>query len=130
MFLASLRQSAPDFNGQVFVAAPQRNERWTQNPAITDTEIRALIQALSGKISPFENKHFGEYYPYGNKIEAPSVLPGGEPFVFFDTDTLIIGDMDSVPFDFNCPSASLKIEGTWPAIELYGPGYTATWKNL
>ena len=109
MFLASLRQSAPDFNGQVFVAEPQRNERWTQNPAITDPEIRALIQALSGKISPFENKHFGEYYPYGNKIEASSVLPGGEPFVFFDTDTLIIGDMDSVPFDFNCPSASLKI---------------------
>ena len=34
LFLASLRQSAPDFNGQVFVAEPQHNERWDQNPAI------------------------------------------------------------------------------------------------
>ena len=61
MFLASLRQSAPDFNGQVFVAEPQHNERWTQNPAITDPDIRALIKALGGKITPFENKNFGEY---------------------------------------------------------------------
>ena len=130
LFLASLRQSAPDFNGQVFVAEPQHNERWDQNPAITDPEIREVIENLGGKITPFENTHFGGYYPYGNKIEALSVLPEGEPFVFFDTDTLITGALDRVPFDFERPSASLKVEGTWPVIELYGPGYTATWKNL
>ena len=54
-----------------------------------------------------ENSHFGEYYPYGNKIEARSVLPEGEPFLFFDTDTLITGAFDRVPFDFKRPSASL-----------------------
>ena len=129
LFLASLRQSAPDFNGQVFVAEPQHNERWDQNPAITDPEIREVIEKLGGKITPFENTHFGGYYPYGNKIEALSVLPEGEPFVFFDTDTLITGALDRVPFDFERPSASLKVEGTWPVIELYGPGYTATWKS-
>ena len=130
LFLASLRQSVPDFNGQVFVAEPQHNERWDQNPAITDPEIREVIENLGGKITPFENTHFGGYYPYGNKIEALSVLPEGEPFVFFDTDTLITGALDRVPFDFERPSASLKVEGTWPVIELYGPGYTATWKSL
>jgi len=130
LFLASLRQSAPDFNGQVFVAEPQHNERWDQNPAMTDPEIREVIENLGGKITPFENTHFGGYYPYGNKIEALSVLPEGEPFVFFDTDTLITGALDRVPFDFERPSASLKVEGTWPVIELYGPGYTATWKSL
>ena len=130
LFLASLRQSAPDFNGQVFVAEPQHNERWDQNPAITDPEIREVIEKLGGKITPFETTHFGGYYPYGNKIEALSVLPEGEPFVFFDTDTLITGALDRVPFDFERPSASLKVEGTWPVIELYGPGYTATWKSL
>ena len=129
LFLASLRQSAPDFNGQVFVAEPQHNERWDQNPAMTDPEIREVIENLGGKITPFENTHFGGYYPYGNKIEALSVLPEGEPF-FFDTDTLITGALDRVPFDFERPSASLKVEGTWPVIELYGPGYTATWKSL
>ena len=130
LFLASLRQAAPNFNGQVFVAEPQHNERWDQNPAMTDPEIREVIENLGGKITPFENTHFGGYYPYGNKIEALSVLPEGEPFVFFDTDTLITGALDRVPFDFERPSASLKVEGTWPVIELYGPGYTATWKSL
>ena len=130
MFLASLRQSAPDYKGQVFVAVPQHTERWNSNPTITDPEIRALIKTLGGTISPFENTHFGEDYPYGNKIEALSVLPEGEPFVFFDTDTLITGAIDSVPFDFERPSASPKVDGTWPVIELYGPGYTATWKSL
>jgi hypothetical protein len=97
---------------------------------MTDPEIREVIENLGGKITPFENTHFGGYYPYGNKIEALSVLPEGEPFVFFDTDTLITGALDRVPFDFERPSASLKVEGTWPVIELYGPGYTATWKSL
>jgi len=35
-----------------------------------------------------------------------------------------------VPFDFERPSASPKVDGTWPVIELYGPVYTATWKSL
>jgi len=57
-------------------------------------------------------------------------LPKGEPFVFFDTDTLIIGDLAAVPFDFDRPSASLRREGTWPQPQLYGPGYTGLWKSL
>jgi len=130
LFLANLRQSAPDFKGPVFVSEPQQNERWDHNPAITDPEIREVIENLGGKITPFENTDFGGYYPYGNKVKALSVLPEGEPFVFFDTDTLITVALDRVPFDFERPSTSLKFEGTWPVIELYSPGYTATWKSL
>ncbi len=79
---------------------------------------------------PSKSRHFGHAYPQGNKIEALFALPAGEPFVFFDTDTLILGDLSRVPFDFERPSASLRREGTWPVIELYGPGYTETWKAL
>lgn len=79
---------------------------------------------------PFEARHFGSDYPYGNKIEALFALPKGEPFVFFDTDTLVTGDLADVPFDFSKPSASLRVEGTWPQIELYGPGYGKIWKSL
>ena len=57
-------------------------------------------------------------------------MPAGEPFVFFDTDTLILDDIEAVPFDFNKPAASMKREGTWPEEELYWPGYTAVWKSL
>ncbi len=130
LFVASFRAANPDFPGKLFVAEPQPGPRWSRDPRIADKPARALLEALGAIIIPFENAHFGESYPYGNKIEALAALPAGEPFVFFDTDTLIMGDLTQVPFDFHRPSASRRVEGTWPRIELYGPGYTATWKSL
>lgn len=130
LFAASLRASAPDFAGRLFVAEPQNNDRWWNDPRITNAEVRAALTDLGAEILPFENRHFGEAYPYGNKIEALTALPKGEPFVFFDTDTLITGPIDQIAFDFDRPSASMRREGTWPTIELYGPGYTEIWKSL
>ena len=49
---------------------------------------------------------------------------------FFDSDTLVLDELTRVPFDFDRPTASLRREGTWPEIELYGPGYTRIWKSL
>lgn len=130
LFAASLRESAPDFAGRLFVAEPQNNDRWWNDPRITNADVRAALTDLGAEIIPFENRHFGEAYPYGNKIEALAALPKGEPFVFFDTDTLITGPIDQIAFDFDRPSASMRREGTWPTIELYGPGYTEIWKSL
>lgn len=130
LFAASLRASAPDFAGRLFVAEPQNNDRWWNDPRITNADVRAALTDLGAEIIPFENRHFGEAYPYGNKIEALAALPKGEPFVFFDTDTLITGPIDQIAFDFDRPSASMRREGTWPTIELYGPGYTEIWKSL
>lgn len=130
LFLVSLRAKSPNFKGRVFIAEPAHTDKWSRNPAMNNQEVRDLIQDLGGSIVKFENKVFGEWYPYGNKIECLSALPAGEPFVFFDSDTLILDDITDVPFDFDRPSASRKVEGTWPEIELYGPGYTQTWKSL
>jgi hypothetical protein len=47
--------------------------------------------------------------------------------VFFDSDTLVTGNLNDVPFDLNRPTASMAREGTWPEIQVYGPGYNATW---
>jgi len=79
---------------------------------------------------PFENRHFGQKYPYGNKIEALFALPKGEPFIFFDSDTLVTGALSTLPIDFEQPSASMRVEGSWPKPDLYGPGYTGIWKSL
>lgn len=129
LFAASLRDRG-GAGYRLIVAEPMAGPLWPQNPAIRDPEVRALLIELDAEIRPFESTHFGAAYPYGNKIEALSVLPEGEPFVFFDTDTLILDRLDRVPFDFDRPSASLRREGTWPQIELYGPGYTQTWASL
>ncbi|MEM9579668.1 MAG: hypothetical protein AAF891_03200 [Pseudomonadota bacterium] len=130
MFAASLRLNAPDFPGTLYLAEPQPGPLWQKDPRVQDPEIRSLLEELGGVFVPFENRAFGQRYPYGNKIEALAALPKGEPFVFFDTDTLITGDLGAVPFDFSRPSASLRRENTWPELQLYGPGYAQTWKSL
>jgi len=130
LFVASLRTMSPDFKGRVLVAEPQAGPLWTKDPAISDPAVRAALEEMGAEIIPFESRHFGESYPFGNKIEMLSALPAGEPFVFFDTDTLITGDLAAVPFDFDCPGASLRREDTWPQPQLYGPGYTGLWKSL
>ncbi len=130
LFAASLRANSPNFKGRLFVAEPQPGKLWKSDPRIRPDDVRATLEALGAEILPFENHRVGQHYAYGNKIEALTALPKGEPFVFFDTDTLVTGDLMSVPFDFNTPSASRRVAGTWPNIELYGPGYAQTWKSL
>ncbi len=130
LFAASFRATNPDFPGRFLVCEPQPGPNWSRDPRMADTAARALLSDLGAEIIPFESKHFGEIYPYGNKIEALSALPKGEPFMFFDTDTLVLDDLTKVPIDFAKPSASRRVEGTWPRLELYGPGYTQIWRSL
>lgn len=129
LFVASLRHSAPNFKGRMFVAEPQQGKLWPK-PIALDNDVRAELVELGAEIIPFESKFFGQNYPFGNKIECLSALPQDEPFVFFDSDTLITGEIDKVKFDWDRPSASMRREGTWPVEELYWPGYTAIWKSL
>jgi len=127
---ASLRAMSPRFAGRLFVAEPQPGPLWPGDPRISGEEIRARLAELGAETLPFESRHFGQAYPYGNKIEALLALPEGEPFLFLDTDTLITGEISDVPFDFDRPTASLRRSNTWPEPELYGPGYAAIWKSL
>ncbi|MGR3376862.1 hypothetical protein [Salipiger abyssi] len=130
LFALSLAATTLSDGIRLYVAEPQPGPLWPDDPRITDPEARALLDAHGARLLPFESRHFGARYPYGNKIEALLALPEGEPFVFFDTDTLVLDDLAKVPFDFSRPTASMKREGTWPQIELYGPGYSETWKAL
>ena len=126
---ASLRASDPGFTGRLVVLEPQPGGKWPGDPRLP-APVRALLEGFGAEIVPFEARHFGAAYPQGNKIEALAAAPGDEPFLFLDSDTLVTGALSRVPFDFARPSASMRREGTWPVIELYGPGYTATWKSL
>ncbi len=130
LFAASLRHYMPDFSGRLIVATPEASPAWQRNPTLRCPEILQLLERSGAEILPFASKSFGEGYPHGNKIEALLALPENEPFVFFDSDTLITGDLRSVPFDFAHPGASLRCEGTWPEPTLYGPDIGEIWKSL
>lgn len=129
LFAASFRKFNPDFAGRLLVAEPQPNGCWSFDPRMSETQKQAL-SVLDVEIVPFENEHFGESYPNGNKIECLKALPEGENFVFFDTDTIILDDLAKAKLPFSKPAASMKRENTWPTIELYGPGYAQIWKSL
>lgn len=127
IFAASFRDANPDFKGRLIAAEPT-GAKWSAPVAISDP-VRRFLTDHGVEILPLENRHFGESYPQGNKIEAMAALPAG-PFVFFDTDTLFLGPLSQVGFDFNRPSASMRREGTWPEPQLYGADYTTIWKSL
>jgi hypothetical protein len=128
LLAASLKAHSP--NARLILAEPRPGPKWPGNPGINNPDARALLEELGAEIVGFDSVHFGAAYPYGNKIEGLAALPQDEPFLFLDTDTLVTGDLAALPFDFDRPAASMRREGTWPEIELYGPGYTATWKSL
>ncbi|NJM82417.1 MAG: hypothetical protein HC844_07905 [Tabrizicola sp.] len=128
LLAASLRDTNPDFAGALYLAEPQPGPKWPTDPRLSDAG-RGLLTDLGATILPFEARVFGARYPQGNKIEALAALPD-EPFLFLDTDTLVTGRLDALALDFSRPSASMRREGTWPTIELYGPGYAETWKSL
>ena len=129
VLLASWKRFNPDFRGRFFLAEPQPGKRWHRDPRVKSEAIRDMLTALGATFLPFENKHFGHNYPHGNKIEALAALPD-QPFLFLDTDTLVMGDLQSIPFDFARPSASMRREGTWPEPQLYHGGYAEIWKSL
>jgi hypothetical protein len=129
LLAASLRATNPNFPGRLFIAEPQPGPLWKDDPRIVNPAIRERLTALGVEFLTFKSKVFGDDYPYGNKIEALFALPD-EPFLFLDTDTLITGSLDTLTFDFARPSASMRREGTWPVIELYGPSYAEIWKSL
>ncbi len=131
LFAASFRATNPGFRGRLIFAEPQPGPLWPGDPRISDPAVRALLaDRFDAEIRPFESRAFGAGYPHGNKIEGLSVLPPDSPFVFFDTDTLFLDRLDRVPFDFDRPTASAAVRGTWPVPTLYGPGYTAIWRAL
>ena len=130
LFAASLRRFAPGFEGKLLVGEPRPGPLWRGDPGIQDDAARECLLDLDAQLFPFECKHFGAKYPNGNKIECLAALPPDRPFLFFDTDTLIIGEVDNVAFDFNRPSASMARENTWPKPPLYGPGYEGIWRAI
>lgn len=129
LFVASLRAYSPLFAGKVIVAEPQPGPLWDRDPTMS-APVKAHLEAMGAEIVPFHSVHFGQSYPQGNKIEGLQTLPAGEPFIFFDTDTLITDELSEVPFDFTKPAASMRRGPTWPVEELYWPGYSAVWKSL
>ena len=103
LFMASFRKFHGGDDFRVFMAEPQPNDFWDFDPRIADAATRDMLIDLGAEIVPFDSNTFGSSYPNGNKIEALALLPDGEPFIFFDTDTIFTASLKNVTFDFEKP---------------------------
>ena len=127
---ASLRRNAPGFLGRLIVAEPQPEGAWQGSDPRMSAPPRAALTALGAEIRPLVAQHFGRSYPYGNKIEALALLDPGRPFLFLDSDTLILDEIGAQGIDFARPSASMRREGTWPEPPAYKQTYDSIWRSL
>lgn len=125
LLAGSVRVVDPDRRYRLVLAEPQPGPMWPADPRISAAH-REVLSDLGADIVPFVSRHFGAAYPYGNKIEALAALAANEAFLFLDTDTLVTGRLDQVPFDFSCPGASLRRTGTWPK----GDRIDVVWRAL
>jgi hypothetical protein len=128
LFAASLRHFPENRDLRLVVAEPQPGLLWPDDPRISRPAIRRELRALGADIVPLHSKAFGARYPQGNKLEALALLPKGEPFAFFDTDTLVTGPIADVVA--GPPTASMQVEPTWPREPLYGPSMADIWGAL
>lgn len=128
LFGASLRHFPENRDLRLVIAEPQPGPLWPGDPRISRPAIRRELRALGADIVPLHSKAFGARYPHGNKLEALALLPAGEPFAFFDTDTLITGAIADVVAE--PPTASMRVEPTWPREPLYGPSLAQIWGAL
>ncbi|WP_138471329.1 hypothetical protein [Poseidonocella sp. HB161398] len=125
--LASLRAHDPGFAGTVWLAEPQPGPLWRGDPRMPDS-LRAACLDLGARHLPFGSRLFGAAYPQGNKMEALAAMPPGRPFLFLDSDMLVLGplpDLSGMP-----PAASDRVRDTWPKPPPYGPGRSAIWDAL
>lgn len=130
LLVASLRRFDPDFPGRVFIAMPEKGPRWARNPEVQDTALLDLYARLGAETLRFPSVVFGSDYPHGNKIECLAHLPEGEPFLFLDSDTLVLEPLSGLDLDFTRPSASMRVRDTWPDEPLYGPKRREIWQAL
>ncbi len=122
--LASLRASDPGFAGRIWLAEPQPGPLWPGDPRM-EAELRAACRDLGAEPLPFASRHFGASYPQGNKIEALAAMPEGRPFLFLDSDMLVLAPLSGI--DCGRPTASDRVRDTWPKPPPFGPDRSAIW---
>ena len=128
LFAASLRAMSPGFRGRLFVAEPQPGPLWPDDPRMSD-EVRGVLDRLGAEVIGFDSPRFGAAYPQENKVAALAALPGDRPAVFFDSDTLVLGEigaLDPGPVS----TASMRRENTWPVTTEGGPDAETIWRAL
>ena len=112
---ASIREHHPAADVRIHICIPNSSELWVDNPGIEDPALIRAFERYSCELVHFENADFGSNYPHSNKFYSILSLPPQEPFLFLDSDTLLLRPIR--PDDFNFAVPGLKAAGpSWPIV--------------
>lgn len=129
LFALSFAATQKPNGARLHICMPQQSELWNKDISIDDDLWLRMMEQYGVTLHHFDNSFFGEAYPHSNKAYAIGCLPEREPFVFFDTDVIILDDLQTVPFDFDMPSAKNE-DKTWPRQFSEGPTLAEIWGSL
>jgi len=105
LLLITYNATNTDSNNQFYICIPKNGINWSSDPSKIPTELIDFYISQGAKISYFENSDWGSVYPHSNKIYALKCLPSGEPFMFLDSDMIILGSISDSMMNFDYPSA-------------------------
>jgi hypothetical protein len=126
---ASIRAFHGAGDVRTFVCVPQNSPRWDNDPSLADPELLRLFKRYDCEVVPFDNAGFGSAYPHSNKFYAILSLPPEEPFVFLDSDSMLVAPIAPGALSFESPA--LKPGGpSWPVEGADGRSIGEVWRAL
>jgi hypothetical protein len=110
---ASIRAFHAAGDVHISICVPNRSPLWQSDPTVGDADLTHAFKRYDCEIVPFDNVDFGSIYPHSNKFYSILSLPPTEPFLFLDSDTILMRPMCSADFDF-CSPALRPATVKWP----------------
>jgi hypothetical protein len=126
---ASIRAFHPATEVRVFVCIPDYSENWHSDPRVSDPDLIDAFSRYDCEIIHFENVHFGSDYPHSNKFYSILSLPADEPFLFLDSDCIVLGPMRPETLGFAQP-ALRPATSVWPVARLNKYTAAEVWRSL
>jgi hypothetical protein len=112
---ASIRAFHNAADVSIFICVPKNSNNWKNDPGISDTDLVAAFRHYDCTVIAFENRDFGSTYPHSNKFYSMMSLPSDEPFLFLDSDTVLVKRIGAG--DMNLSAPKLNPGGpSWPKI--------------
>lgn len=125
---ASIRNFHPASDVRIFVCIPKNTKKWKTDPSVTDSDVLAGFDRYGCNVVTIDNTQWGSKYPHANKFYSILALPPDEPFVFLDSDTVLVSELSDAALNLHHPA--LKPGGfSWPQMTA-DRSIGETWRQL
>src|SRR5437868_1260080 len=110
---ASIRSFHSANQVRVFICIPNKTDLWRDDPRVDDPDLLQSFARYNCEIVRFDNLDFGLRYPHSNKFYSILALPNSEPFLFLDSDGILVAPIRRENLNFQQP-ALLPAAASWP----------------